>query len=696
MIMKHRNMPRIAGVNSLHVPQRLFFATAIALAMVLSGHAQQASEFSVVPLSAPDGMLLVIGGPLLHPSTAAAHGGWVGYHVYRKAPGDTGFVRITSAPLSRPGTLSELENRMGGPIDGFERFAGMPNKQALWQGIERGDSSIIPISFLSKNFRHALGMLITDTKVEHGKTYEYRATMVALNGTESQPSESQQATFGTPLIPLIGPLDTKAESTDRGVVLTWQANPGDSGAFSYSVYRCPDSIGTYLKLNLAALTLSVDSGVATDRGSFTDTTARAGRTYYYAIVSTDFAGNESPRKPLIPVTPKDISTPAIPQNVFAKPSALGITITWDTVTGENIAGYNVYRSTDADSNYSRLNATPLPPDTGFFEDRQTTLVDRFFYRVSAINRSGRESERSARALSLFENRHEPLPPQEVRVESRPNGISVTWKAGDEADVRGYYVYRADSYNGSLSQISPLIGKDTTEYLDSSNYLSRAGQYWYLVQSMNFTGMLSAYSSPVVAYPDKALAVDAPRSFFGYADERKALLFWTAVDDIATAGYQLYRAPEKDSLTWERLTEIQLPRSTTSYVDTTGAMGRTYVYQLRAVNDRGEESQPSPNIRVTMFEPAPLPPGGVRVVQEGKALTVVWIKAQQPNVAGYRVYRRTDSEPSVLLTTQPVSTATTEYRDTAVRSGVRYYYTVTCVDQSGREGDLSTEVSYLCE
>lgn len=667
----------------------------IALGLGVSSPAQNAPEFGVAPLSAPDGILLVIGGPLLHPSAASANGGWIGYHIYRKAPGDTGFTRITTTPLSRPGSLAELEKAMGGSIDGFERFAGLPNKQALWQGIERNDSTIIPISFLSKNFRHALGLLLTDTKVERGKTYEYRATLVRLDGTESAPSESQKAIFGVPLIPLVGPLDARGKATDKGVVITWQANPNDSGAFSYSVYRCPDSIGTYLKLNLAALTLSVDSGAPANQGTFTDTTARAGRTYYYTVVSMDYAGNESPHRPLIPVNAIETTKPAIPQNVFANPSDLGITITWDTVPGENISGYNIYRSTDADSSYVRLNTTLLPLDTGYYDDRATTLVDRFFYRVTAVSRSGKESEKSARALSLYENRHEPLPPQEVRVETRPNSIKVIWKASEESDVRGYYVYRADSYNGSLSQVSPLLGRDTTEYVDTSKYLSAAGQYWYLVQAVNFTGMVSGYSAPAAAYPDKTLAVDAPRSFFGYAEDSKARLFWVAVDDIAVSGYNLYRAVEADSLKWERLTATPLGRTVTSYTDS-GAMGVTYLYQLRGVNDKGTEGQPSHNMRITLFQPVPLPPGGVRVVQEGKALRVIWSKAYQPDVTGYRIHRRTDSGPSATVSEQPLPATTTEYRDALVRSGVRYYYTVSCVDRSGRESDASAEVSYFCE
>ena len=670
--------------------------SAIACILCTSSFGENAPEFSVMPLSGPDGMLLVIGGPLLHPSTATANGGWIGYHIYRKAPGDTGFVRLTKSPLSRPGSISELEKAMGGSIDGFERFAGLPSKQELWKSIERNDSSIIPISFMSKNFRHALGLMLTDTKVERGKAYEYRATLVASNGTESAPSESQKGVFGVPLIPLLGPLDTKGESTDQGVLLAWQADPNDSGAFSYSVYRRPDSVGSFLKLNLAALTLSADSGAEANQGTFIDTTARPGRTYYYAIVSTDYAGNESPRDRLISVNPVDRRKPAIPQNVFANPTDLGITITWDTVAGANVNGYNVYRSTDADSHYVQLNTGLLPTDTGYFEDRGTTLVDRYFYRVTSVNRSGQESEKSARALSLFENRRQPLPPQYVRAEARPNGIVVTWHESEEADVRGYYLFRADSYNGSLSQVSPLIDKDTTQYLDTAHYLSSSGQYWYLVQAVNFTGMSSNYSVPVVAYPDKPQTVDAPRSFFGYPDGKKARLFWGGLDDNAVAGYYLYRAREADSLKWERLTATALPRNVGEYTDTSGEAGFTYLYQLRSVNDQGVEGMPSHNLRIALFQPAPLPPGGVRASQEGKALKIIWSKALQTNVAGYRVFRRTDTEPVALVSLQPITASTTEYRDSSVRKGVRYYYSVSSLDQSGRESDHSAEVSYLCE
>ncbi len=657
---------------------------------------QDQPEFGVVPLSGPGGMLLVVGGPPLHPSTASANGGWGGYYIYRKAVGDTGFVRISTSPLSRPGSLAALEKAMGGPLDGFERYAGLSTKQELWQAIERNDTSIIAIAFLSKNFRRALGLLMTDTNVKQGVTYEYRATLVAPNGLESKPSEAQMATFGVPMIPLLGPLNLKAESTDKGVVLTWVTNPDDSGLFSYSVYRSPDPDGSFLKLNLAALTQLADSAATSDKGSFTDTTARAGRTYYYAVVSTDYAGNESPRANLLAVEPSDQSRPSIPQNVFANPSDLGIEITWDTVSGGDIVGYNIYKSVDADSGYTKLNNLLLPLDSGWYEDQGTTLSDRYFYRVTSVNKSGLESEQSARALSLFANRRRPVPPQDVRVTPGENSISISWTASQERDVRGYYVYRADSYNGSLSQISPLIGRDTSSFTDSSAYVSSNGEYWYLLQALNYTGMTSNYSVPVAASPRQHQAVGAPLSFFGYADENRARLFWSVPNDNDLAGFILYRANAADSLVWTKLTATRIARTIGEYTDTTGEIGAVYLYRLTAANDDGVEGEPSHSMRISLFAPAPLAPGGLRISQEGKALTVVWSASLQPDLSGYRIYRRSDTEPKTLLTKNVVPIGTVEYRDSSAKAGTRYYYSVAAVDKLGREGEPSPEVSFLSE
>lgn len=661
-----------------------------------TGVTQTRPEFGVFPHSGPNGILLIVGGPILHPNAAAANNGWAGYHLYRKGQSDTAFVLITSKPLARAGSLAELETILGRDITGLERFAGLTSKQELWQRIEQNDSSVLALTFLSKHLRRALGLLYLDTNVERDRTYQYRATLVATDGRESEPSEPLSATYGVPPIPLLGPLDVQAKSTEKGVELNWRMNPDDTGAFTYSVYRSPDPDGSYLRLNLAPLTYVSDSATMDTTGSFVDTTAQTGRTYYYSVVSADYAGNESSHDSPVTAELFDVIPPRIPQNVFANPSDLGITVTWDTVTGDDIDGYNIFRSSDPDSFFVKLNAILLPADTGFYEDKSANLVDRFFYRVTSVDRAGNESEKSARSLSLFENYLPPVPPQGIAAESRPNGVLVRWARSEETDVRGYYVYRADSYNGELSQVSPLIGRDTSEFMDSSSYLSSRGRYWYLLQTINYTGVVSGYSVPVSASPDKADMTDAPLSFYGYHDASGVRLMWARPDDNAIAGFRIYRAVEADSLVWMQLTTEPLARETGEYSDTAVDINAVYHYRLHSLNDRGEESTPSHDLRIVAFEEAALPPGGVRVVSDGRGLKVLWQMTHQPEAAGYRVYRRSESGPLTLLTTESVPVVTVEYGDKSVQSKTRYFYSVSCVDKNGREGDRSAEVSYFVE
>jgi fibronectin type 3 domain-containing protein len=191
-----------------------------------------------------------------------------------------------------------------------------------------------------------------------------------------------------------------------------------------------------------------------------------------------------------------------------------------------------------------------------------------------------------------------------------------------------------------------------------------------------------------------LSIDPPRSFFGYQDGRMAKLFWSRTDDDAVAGYHLYRARETDSLHWDKLTATPLPRTAGEYTDTTAALEAAWLYQLRAIDDRGAESQPSHDVRISLFEAAPLPPGGVRVTEEGNALKVIWSRSLQSSTYGYHVYRRSDNDSPTLLTAQPLPNSASEFVDKSARAGVRYYYSVCCVDRSGQEGNRSPEVSYL--
>lgn len=657
---------------------------------------EETSDFGVFPMSGSQGILLIVNGPALHPGSASATGGWIGYHIYRKSAQDTGFVRITVQPMSRVGSLEELEAVAGGPIDGLERLVGLQSKQELWRRLKANDSAVMALGVFSRMFYEAMGLLRWDAQVEQGKTYTYRATRVDSSGRESEPSQAMDATFGTPPFTLIGPLETNAVNDQSGIILTWKVNPDDSAAISYSVYRKATLEGAFLRLNRYPLVLTMDTAAgAAPSGVFVDSTAQQGRGYFYAIVSVDYAGNESPREGLLSIHVLDLTPPPIPQNVFGNPSEMGIVITWDKVNDPAVAGYHVYRSHDPDSFFVKISDALLPYDTGYYEDRSATSADRVFYRVTAVDQAGNESPRSARSLSLYENYVMPLPPQNVVGAQVENGIRVTWNRNDEPDLQGYYVFRADKFGGELSQISPLVSPDTTTYLDTSEYLSPRGQYWYLVQAINHTGITSQFSTPVSLSPGVTEQTEAPLSFFGYYENAGARLFWKTPDDNMVAGYHLYRATELDSLTWTKTPDRMIDRLVGEYIDSTVAPNAGYVYRICSVNPRGEESEPSHVVKITTFEAVAPAPGGVRVTLDVSIPLIKWTPSRLNDLRGYRVYRREEATPVVRLTDPLLPINTGDYRDRTAVKGKKYFYSISIVDIWGRESERSAEVEFLC-
>jgi fibronectin type 3 domain-containing protein len=72
-----------------------------------------------------------------------------------------------------------------------------------------------------------------------------------------------------------------------------------------------------------------------------------------------------------------------------------------------------------------------------------------------------------------------------------------------------------------------------------------------------------------------------------------------------------------------------------------------------------------------------------------SVTLNWTASTSSNVAGYNVYRGTQSNgPYIKLTAAPV--AGTTYTDLAVLAGQIYYYVTTAVDSGNNESTYSNQ------
>src|SRR5207237_5964347 len=111
----------------------------------------------------------------------------------------------------------------------------------------------------------------------------------------------------------------------------------------------------------------------------------------------------------------------------------------------------------------------------------------------------------------------------------------------------------------------------------------------------------------------------------------------------------------------------IPRTPTSYTDTTALNGTTYFYVVRAVNGGGASGN-STEVTITLAPSAPGPlvatPGNAQVALSWGAST---------GATGYNVKRSTTSGGPYTLVT---SVSGTTYTNTGLTNGTTYYFVVT--------------------
>jgi fibronectin type 3 domain-containing protein len=109
-------------------------------------------------------------------------------------------------------------------------------------------------------------------------------------------------------------------------------------------------------------------------------------------VAVEGSAESLPSNP-VNVNVPDTFPPSIPTNVTALASPDGIELSWERSPESDVAGYYVYRATGV-SSFTRVDGLSSLP---VFSDKNVEHGKKYAYRVSAVDTSGNESERSAAA-----------------------------------------------------------------------------------------------------------------------------------------------------------------------------------------------------------------------------------------------------------------------------------------------------------
>ena len=329
---------------------------------------------------------------------------------------------------------------------------------------------------------------------------------------------------------------------------------------------------------------------------------------------------------------------------------------------DNVDYYEIWRDTKDAYDYEKIDEVS---DATSFIDDTVELGTRYYYLVRPVFNDGTTGEysKSISGVALAKTNF-------TKIEAKSGKkVTLTWKKVSQAE--GYLIYRKDSEDGKYNQIGKVTSGKTLTYTDTVK--SNNKTYTYKIQAYNTNNGkqgVGAYSSTKSA---KTLA-KAKITGITSSNEDMLKISWKKVS--GANGYIIYRSTSKNS----GYKKIDTVTGKTSYTDDTVKAGKTYYYKVEAYNvNSGTKGYGGASDAVAGKTAKRTKITSIVSANE-KTLTIKWNKIT--GAYGYRIKRGTDEDGTYKVVKTIKSGNTTSYKDTSVKAGKTYYYTVETMVKTG--------------
>jgi hypothetical protein len=249
---------------------------------------------------------------------------------------------------------------------------------------------------------------------------------------------------------------------------------------------------------------------------------------------------------------------------------------------------------------------------------------------------------------------------------------------------------------------------------------------YAVTALNDFGRTAGLSNQVQV--PAAPTLPPPANFRGEVNRDGMLLSWSCpvVANIPSLEFFLRIYRQKEGAKAVKLADVDLKNCMEggdrgSFDDRTLEWEQSYTYRATAVSQlslgKKEECPPNedsgvqcrataevegedtPEVKIFAHDIyPPSVPAGLQAVASGVGqppfIDLIWSPVAEVDLAGYNLYRRKQGGAAVKINSELVKVPA--YRDSDVKTGLRYSYSVTSVDARGNESARSEEASEALE
>ncbi len=486
-------------------------------------------------------------------------------------------------------------------------------------------------------------------------TYHCRAVSVDAFGNRVV---SGDMTFTTnPLRPIITEV-TVVDTTETTATITWLTSTPSSSQAEYGTTTAYGSIAG------AASELALEHELVIEN-------LEPDELYHFCALSTDVYGQDASSDDHVFVTRPDEFPDAL---VIEELGIIDVmpdeaTVWWTTSQpATSLVEYGVdetYGLSALDFEYVAFHELTLPGlDVGTV----------YHYRVLSINAGG--------GVALTDDATFETPPSALEigpvtiVDLTPSAFTVGWDTNRPASSQ--VEYGLDEWYGDETALDPT---PTTHHAVTVAGLEPSRTYHFRTRSVD------GYGSPGVSGDHTVTTAAAEIQIYGLS----------VVDTTATSAVVAWQTVVDASSTVEYGTAPNCPLSvhepgpTTHHeVELTGLRpGTIYYYRARSAGGGSEGVSPVYAFEtrsVSDFMPPQVPAGFSAEAGPGK-IALHWEPNQEPDLGGYRVYRRAEPE-EVFTLHASIAAGITSYTDTDVVDGSIYEYAIASFDDAGNESVLS--------
>ncbi|MEL6393698.1 MAG: hypothetical protein AAFR97_13165, partial [Bacteroidota bacterium] len=492
----------------------------------------------------------------------------------------------------------------------------------------------------------------------------------------------------------------KAENSQRAVPKIFQAVEGEgqvrldwlkadhkSHFSAYFVQRSANG-QSWSDLNELPYTQgeSSDSAFVSAHFSYTDDVVNY-QPYSYRLIGVDAFGRRSRPSESVQAMGRDRTPPALPETFTAEwIGGDDIELSWQLEVSESdLTGFYIVRAIDYGGGFELISGDDdfLPIETRSFTDEAANPFGINYYVLGLVDTAGNVAATQP-VTGFIIDEVAPESPLDLSAEVDSFGhITLSWSASEATDLKGYYVYFANSEEDVFTNISNKPFQEN-QFLDTISLQSLTKNVFYRVAAVDRRGNYSEFSEVLRVERPDIIPPSAPLMTEYRADEDHNYLAWRRSSSIDAFQQVVYRKAKGED-NWFSLDTLLLVDA--EYRDYEAAAGQTYYYKLTTLDAAGLESEPSQTVSFrTRFQAQHPAVAFSWSSAEGGLLTWEYEQAANQPINRIILYRAENEAP--LTTYAQLLNSATQHIDTQTDAGQTYHYALKFVYENGSRSPLT--------